>query len=88
MLKTVESHSKGDKTNLLLVDGRKKWAKKKGLKRKFNPKKIFQNKKKAKKADGACFHCGKQGHWKKNYRTYLASMKQDASGASKGLYMI
>ena len=62
MLKTAESHSKGDKAHLLLVDGRKKQAKKKGLKRKFNPKKSFQNKKKAKKADGACFHYGKQGH--------------------------
>ena len=58
------------------------------MKRKFNPKKSFQNKKKAKKADGACFYCSKQGHWKKKYRTYLASVKQDASGASKGLYMI
>ena len=88
MLKAAESHSKEDKAHLLPVDGRKKQAKKKGLKRKFNPKKSFQNKKKAKKADEACFHYGKQRHWKKNCKTYLANMKQDASGASKGLYMI
>ena len=88
MLKTVESHSKGDKAHLLLVDGRKNQAKKKGLKRKFNPKKNFQIKKKAKKADGAYFHYGKQGHWKKNFKTYLTSVKQDTSEESKGLYMI
>ena len=88
MLKTAESHSKGDKAQVLLVD-RKKQAMKKGMKRKFNPKKSIQKKyKKAKKADGACFHYGKTGHWKKNCKVYLASVKQDATGASKGLYMI
>ena len=62
MLKIAESHSKGDKAQVLLVD-KKKQAMKKGIKRKFNPKKSIQKKnKKAKKADGAYFHCGKTGH--------------------------
>ncbi|XP_050249143.1 uncharacterized protein LOC126696413 [Quercus robur] len=30
-----------------------------------------------KKAKGNCFHCGKPGHWKRNYRHYLASLKND-----------
>ena len=88
MLKTAESHSKGDKAQVLLVV-RKKQAMKKGMKRKFNPKKSIQKKnKKVKKADGACFHCSMFGHWKKDCKTCLANVKLDASGASKGLYMI
>ena len=30
-----------------------------------------------KKAKGNCFHCGKPGHWKRNYSHYLASLKND-----------
>ena len=30
-----------------------------------------------KKAKGNCFHCGKPGHWKRNCRHYLASLKND-----------
>ena len=32
---------------------------------------------KKKKAKGNCFHCGKPGHWKRNYRHYLAFLKND-----------
>ena len=32
---------------------------------------------KKKKAKGNCFHCGKPGHWKRNYCHYLASLKND-----------
>ena len=34
------------------------------------------------------YYCGKIGYWKKNYKNYLASLKQGASVASKGVYMI
>ena len=67
MLKVVESHLKGDKAQLLSVDGKKKQAMKKGTKRKLNPKKSIKKKKKAKRLsnDGSCFFYGKKRHWKK-----------------------
>ncbi|CAL5358484.1 unnamed protein product [Camellia sinensis] len=30
-----------------------------------------------KKSKGNCFHCGKPGHWKRNCRQYLATLKKD-----------
>ena len=41
-----------------------------------------------KKADGACFHCSMFGHWKKDCKICLANVKLDATGASRGFYMI
>ena len=90
MLKTAQGYFKGDKANhLLLVDGKKKGAMKNGSKRKLNPNKSIK-KKKAKNSskDGSCCFCSKKGHWKKNCKEYLASLKQDASGTSKCLFMI
>ena len=37
MLKIAESHSKGDKAHLLLINEKKKQAMKKGLKKKIQP---------------------------------------------------
>ena len=92
MLKIVESHFKSDKANLLLVDKKKKMAKGKGSKKnkKLNPKGRNFKRKKVRKVfkDDTCFHCDKQGHWKKDYKSYLASMKPDTSATSKGFYMI
>ena len=64
MLKIVESHFKSKKAPLLLVDKKKTKVEKKGSKRKQNLKGSIQKRKKAKKdfANGACYHCGKQGH--------------------------
>ena len=71
MLKTAESHSKGDKAQVLLAD-KKKQAMKKGIKRKFNPKKSIQKKnKKAKKADGAYFHAARLGTGRRTARFTL-----------------
>ena len=92
MLQIAESHFKSDKANLLLVDKKKKMAKDKGSKKnkKLNPKDSNFKRKKVKKVfkDGTYFHGNKQGHWKKDCKSYLASVKLDADGASKGLYMI
>ena len=89
MLKTAESHVKKNKAPLLLVDKiHKKKAGKKGFKKKL--KANGEIKKKGKKASGQMtyFHCGKPGHWKRNCKVYLASVKAGASDAPKGMYEI
>ena len=67
----------------------KKGIMKKDSKRKLNPNKSIKRKK-AKRSfnEGSYFFNSKKGQWKKNYKVYLASLKQDAGGASKGLFMI
>ena len=39
---------------------------------------------------GTCFHYGKDGHWKRNCKTYLESKKKGACDApsSSGIYVI
>ncbi|XP_070664543.1 uncharacterized protein [Malus domestica] len=37
-------------------------------------------KKKANEPKGTCHHCGKDGHWKRNCRLYLASLKDKPQG--------
>ncbi|KAM2566028.1 hypothetical protein TB1_008589 [Malus domestica] len=37
-------------------------------------------KKKAKEPKGTCHHCGKEGHWRRNCRLYLASLKDKPQG--------
>ena len=92
MLKIVENHFRSNKANLPLVDKKKKMAKDKSSKKnkKLNSKGSNFKRKKVKKVfkDGTCFHCGKQGHWKKDCKSYLTIVKPDADGASKGLCMI
>ena len=90
MLKTVESHIKKDKAPLLLVSGTsKKKTGKKGSKGRLNPKGGIK-KNKGKKASGkmTCFFCGKAGHWKRNCKAYLATLKPGTSVAPKGMYEI
>ena len=62
MLKTTESHFKGEKAPIRLFDKIYKKTKK-GSKKKMNPKAGI-SKKKVKKvfAKDTCYHCGKEGH--------------------------
>ena len=87
MLKTVESHFKGEKTLVLLVDKINKKKDKKGSKKKMNPKDGISNKRMKKVSiEGTCYHYGKESHWKKNCKEYLAIVKLTI--IAKSLYMI
>ena len=87
MLKIVESHFKGEKAPILLVDKIGKKKAKKSFKKKMNPKAGI-SKKKAKKVytKGTCYNYGKEDHWKRNCKEYLATVK--LINIAKGLYMI
>ena len=89
MLKITESHFKGEKAPILLADKINKKKRKKDSKKKLNSKASI-SKKKAKKvsAKGTCYHCGKDGHQKKNYKEYFATVKHKEASVAKDLYMI
>ena len=63
MLKIVESHFKGEKAWILLVDKISKKKAKKDFKKKMNSK-VGISKKKVNKVftKSTCYHCGKEGH--------------------------
>ncbi|KAH9752839.1 hypothetical protein KPL71_014867 [Citrus sinensis] len=74
MLNTAETCIKKPK-DVMAIEGP---STKKGKKKKFQPKAKGGIKKgKANKPNdkGKCFHCGKDGHWKRNCKTYLNSLK-------------
>ena len=80
MLKTVEGTLKKGKTPILLVDSSKKKNKFKKNKR-LAPKveAIKQTgdiNKDNPKEKGNCFHCKKNGHWKRNCKLYLEELKK------------
>ena len=90
ILKTTESHIKKEKASLFLVGKTsKKKSVFKGSKKALNPK-GGKMKKKGKKISeqSTYFHCGKAGHWKRNCKLYLATVKAGASDAPKGMYEI
>ncbi|XP_073102195.1 uncharacterized protein [Elaeis guineensis] len=90
MLVTAELSLKGSKGSVLTVErtsfkrksfGKKKKSAKKqkvdGKKKKIEPKKKAAEKKKY-------FHCQSDGHWKRNYPQYLATLKNKKDGPSGG----
>ena len=87
MLKIVERHFKGEKAQVLHVDKISKKKAKKGSNKKINIKaSIFKKKVKKVSAKGTCYQCGKEGHWKKNCKEYLTTVK--SANIAKDLYMI
>ena len=91
MLKIAESYMIKEKAPLLLVDKiSKKKTGKKGSKKKLNPKGVIIKWKKRKKASkqDTYFHCGKTDHWKRNCKSFFATVKAGASIASRGMYKI
>ena len=67
----------------------------KGKKRALKPMKGIQKKtgpKKAKEPKGVCFQCGKEGHWKRNCKEYLDSLKgkkkEHMDASASGIYTI
>ena len=65
------------------------WKKKKGKAKVENHKPNPPPKAKSGLAvDNECFHCGKLGHWKRNCKTCLASMKDGGSKNTSTLGII
>ena len=89
LLKKVKPTLKNEGKTVMLVDSSGSKNKKK---RKITKQKGGVAKKKAKEmfSKGTCFHCGNEGHWKRNCKAYLESKKKVACDAplSLGIYVI
>ena len=85
MLKTIEDSIRKEKEP---SKKRKfKSGPKKTIKKAFKPTDKI---KKENKPKGTCFHCGKDGHWKRNCKAYLESLKQKKlnEASTSGMFMI
>ncbi|CAD6220054.1 unnamed protein product [Miscanthus lutarioriparius] len=88
MLKTVEADIKkgAGSSHVMAVQNKPRfkkkgnsWKKKKGKAKGENSKPNPPAPKAGPTADTECYHCKGKGHWKRNYKLYLESMK-DSSG--------
>ena len=84
LLKTVEpTLMKEGKTVMLVNSSSSKKSSKNKKKRKITKQKGWVSKKKVKETSskGTCFHCGKEGHWKRNCKAYMESKRKVACDA-------
>ena len=93
LLKTVEpTLMKEGKTVMLVNSSSSKNGSKNKKKRKITKQKGGAAKKKVKETSskGTRFHCGKEGHWKRNCKAYMDSKKKVACDAPTplGIYVI
>ena len=91
MLKTAEDSIRREKGYVLMVEPSKKRKFKSGPKKTIKKAfKLTEKIKKEKKPKGTCFHCGNDGHWKRNCKAYLESLKQKKlnEASTSGMFMI
>ncbi|PRQ60287.1 uncharacterized protein LOC133735958 [Rosa rugosa] len=85
MLVTAEKQIKKESGSAAIIassSSSKSKCKGKGKKKQvIKPKGVVQKKKKKeqKEPKGICFFCNKDGHWKRNCKAYLASLKNKSS---------
>ena len=88
MLNTAETCIKKP-NDVMAIEGP---STKKGKKKKFQPKAkggIKKGKVNKPNDKGKCFHCGKYGHWKRNCKDYLNSLKvKPKENPSEGMLII
>ena len=91
MLKNAEGTMKKERPVLFVAENYKKRKKsfKKGQgKNKRTKKAKVVKKKESVKAKRQCFHCSKDGHWKKSCKTFLAEKAKMKLEEALGLFMI
>ena len=98
MLKTAEDSIKKNHKAVMLVHSSKPSKKKGKNKKSKQPVKAQGGVKKRAKpvaeketnSERTCFHCGKSGHWKRNCKVYLESLKKEKHGdaSTSGIYVI
>ena len=91
MLREVESTIRKEKPVLYTSETRKKRKAEKFLKKgkgKGRPGKARVAKKDPTKDKGQCFHCGKDGHRKRNCKKYLAEKAKQKLGEASSTFMI
>ncbi|RZR75007.1 hypothetical protein BHM03_00047606 [Ensete ventricosum] len=91
MLREAESAIKKEKLILYIGETKKKMKASMTLKNgkdKERPGKAKFAKRDPTKDKGQCFHCGQDGHWKRNYKDYLADKVKQKLGEASGIFMI